>query len=57
MREVTVIEPKWLAVYAPSFYKEADAGKMTDRKKTMKIEPLYDKYSEPDDWRISRRKF
>jgi len=57
MREVTAIEPKWLVNFAASFYRQADPNKLTKRKKQEKIEPLHDKYREPDEWRISRRKF
>jgi len=57
MREVTAIEPKWLVEFAPSFYRQADPTKLTKRKKQEKIEPLHDKYRDPNEWRISRRKF
>eukprot|EP01130_Rhizamoeba_saxonica_P002533 TRINITY_DN1231_c0_g1_i1.p1 TRINITY_DN1231_c0_g1~~TRINITY_DN1231_c0_g1_i1.p1 ORF type:complete len:1213 (+),score=370.17 TRINITY_DN1231_c0_g1_i1:438-4076(+) len=54
MREITAIEPSWLVNFAPSFYKVADASKITERKKNMKLEPLYDKYRDANDWRITR---
>ena len=54
MRECTAIEPKWLTEFAPSFFKVADATKMSKRKKSEKIQPLYNKYEEKDAWRISR---
>eukprot|EP00048_Salpingoeca_helianthica_P021580 m.13180 g.13180 ORF g.13180 m.13180 type:complete len:1189 (+) comp6142_c0_seq1:134-3700(+) len=54
MREVTAIEPKWLAEFAPAFFKVADATKLSKRKRAEKIQPLYNKYEEPDSWRVSR---
>jgi ATP-dependent RNA helicase DHX8/PRP22 len=54
MREVIAIEPKWLTEVAPSFYKTADAHKISKRKKQEKIEPLFNRYQAPDDWRISK---
>lgn len=38
MREVTVIEPKWLTESAPTFFKVADANKISKRKRQEKIE-------------------
>jgi hypothetical protein len=38
MREVTAIEPKWLTEAAPTFYKVADANKISKRKRQEKIE-------------------
>jgi ATP-dependent RNA helicase DHX8/PRP22 len=57
MREVTAIEPKWLTEFAGTFYKLADPHKLSKRKKQVKIEPLFDKYRDPNEWRISRRRF
>jgi len=56
MRDVIAIEPKWLAELAPNFYKTADPSKLTKRKRMEKIEPLYNKYRDKDDWRISKRR-
>lgn len=56
MRNIMVIEPKWLVELAPKFYKSADPSKMTKAKKQMKIEPLYDRFNPPNSWRLSRRK-
>jgi len=56
MREVTAIEPKWLTEAAPTFYKVADANKISKRKRQEKIEPLYNRYEQPNDWRLSRLK-
>ncbi|KAG9459931.1 hypothetical protein H6P81_004439 [Aristolochia fimbriata] len=52
MREVTVIDPKWLVALAPRFFKVADPTKMSKRKRQERIEPLYDRYHEPNSWRL-----
>ncbi|XP_065343249.1 ATP-dependent RNA helicase DHX8 [Cloeon dipterum] len=54
MREVTAIDPKWLVEYAPSFFKFSDPTKLSKFKKNQRLEPLYNKYEEPNAWRISR---
>jgi len=53
MREVMHIEPKWLVEVAPTFFKTADPGKISRRKKQEKIEPLFNKFEKPGEWRIS----
>ncbi len=54
MREVTAVEPRWLAEFAPAFFKVADATKLSKRKKAEKIVPLYNKFEEADAWRVSK---
>lgn len=54
MREVVTIDPKWLVEFAPAFYKFADSTKLSKHKKQLRLEPLYNKYEEPNAWRISR---
>ena len=54
MREITAIDPKWLVEFAPAFFKVGDPTRMSKRKRAEKIEPLYNRYEEPDSWRISR---
>lgn len=56
MREVTAIEPKWLVEAAPTFFKVADPHTLSKRKRQEKIEPLYNKYEKPDEWRLSHMK-
>ncbi|KAJ1675280.1 DEAH-box ATP-dependent RNA helicase prp22, partial [Spiromyces aspiralis] len=56
MREVTAIEPRWLIEAAPTFFKEADAHKISRSKRHERLEPLYNKYERPNAWRISRVK-
>lgn len=53
---VTAVEPKWLVEVAPQFFKIADATKISKRKKQEKIEPLFNKYEKPDEWRLSKIK-
>ncbi|KAJ7229174.1 P-loop containing nucleoside triphosphate hydrolase protein [Mycena pura] len=53
---VTAIEPKWLVEVAPQFFKVADANKISKRKRQEKIEPLFNKYEKPDEWRLSKAK-
>ncbi|KAK5906281.1 hypothetical protein CgunFtcFv8_002163 [Champsocephalus gunnari] len=54
MREVTTIDPRWLVEFAPAFYRVADPHRLSRQKKQLKLEPLYNRYEEPNDWRISR---
>ncbi|CAO3703629.1 unnamed protein product [Rhizopus stolonifer] len=54
MREVTAIDPKWLTEAAPTFFRVADANKISKRKKQEKIEPLFNRYEKPNEWRLSR---
>ncbi|KAF6209908.1 hypothetical protein GE061_015662 [Apolygus lucorum] len=54
MREVTTIDPKWLVEFAPAFFRFSDPTKLSKFKKTQRLEPLYNKYEEPNAWRISR---
>ncbi|KAL6289278.1 hypothetical protein ACE6H2_006788 [Prunus campanulata] len=56
MREVTVVDPKWLVELAPRFFKVADPTKMSKRKRQERIEPLYDRYHEPNSWHLSKRR-
>jgi len=50
------IDPKWLVELAPRFFKPADAHRMSRRKRMERIEPLYDRYNDPNAWRLSRRR-
>mmetsp|Transcript_12057 Transcript_12057/g.28301 ORF Transcript_12057/g.28301 Transcript_12057/m.28301 type:complete len:1283 (-) Transcript_12057:45-3893(-) len=56
MRNILVIDAKWLVELAPAFYKKADPNKMTKAKRMEKIEPLFDRFNPQDSWRLSRRK-
>merc|ERR1719342_1317751 len=54
MREVTTVDPKWLVEFAPAFFKFSDPTKLSKFKQTQRIEPLFNKFEEPNSWRISR---
>ncbi|KAK2710309.1 ATP-dependent RNA helicase DHX8-like [Artemia franciscana] len=54
MREVTTIDPKWLVEFAPAFFRFSDPTKLSKFKRNQRLEPLYNKYEEPNSWRISR---
>ncbi|KAI9632289.1 pre-mRNA splicing factor [Dioszegia hungarica] len=57
MHQVTVIEPKWLSEVAPTFFRVADHNKISKRKQTEKIEPLFDRFAtDKDEWRLSKQK-
>ncbi|WVQ84120.1 hypothetical protein IAT38_006265 [Cryptococcus sp. DSM 104549] len=57
MHQVTVIEPKWLSEVAPTFFRIADQNKISKRKASEKIEPLFDRFAaNKDDWRLSKQK-
>ncbi|TFY78795.1 hypothetical protein EWM64_g5219 [Hericium alpestre] len=53
---VISIEPKWLVEVAPQYFKVADENKISKRKRQEKIEPLFNKYEKPDEWRLSKVK-
>jgi ATP-dependent RNA helicase DHX8/PRP22 len=53
MREVTVIDAKWLVELAPAFFKFSDPTKLSKVKRSQRLEPLYNKREERDSWRIS----
>lgn len=56
MREVTVIDPKWLAELAPGYFRTADSMAPDKRKDQHKLQPLYNKHDGPNDWRLSSRR-
>ena len=56
MREVCTIDPKWLVEVAPMFFKQCDPQQLSKRKKDEKIEPLFNRYEDPNAWRLSRRR-
>lgn len=41
---------------APRFFKAADPHRLSRRKRYERIEPLYDKYNDPNAWRLSKRR-
>jgi ATP-dependent RNA helicase DHX8/PRP22 len=56
MREVMAIDPKWLTELAPRFFKKADPRQLSKRKRMERIEPLYDRFNDPNAWRLSKRR-
>ncbi|TDG97771.1 hypothetical protein EPR50_G00211410 [Perca flavescens] len=54
MREVTTIDPRWLVEFSPAFFKVSDPTRLSKQKKQQRLEPLYNRYEEPNAWRISR---
>jgi ATP-dependent RNA helicase DHX8/PRP22 len=56
MREVCQIDPKWLVEFAPSFFKFGNPTKLSKHKKEQKVDPLHNKYQDPNEWRISKLK-
>jgi len=56
MREVCAIDPKWLVEVAPRFFKHGKPGAITRRKRQEKLEPLHNRYEDPNAWRPSRRR-
>jgi ATP-dependent RNA helicase DHX8/PRP22 len=56
MREVMVIDPKWLVELAPRFFRPSDKYKLSRRKRYERLDPLYDRYHDPKSWRLSKRR-
>ncbi|CEM31064.1 unnamed protein product [Vitrella brassicaformis CCMP3155] len=56
LRECCTLEPQWLVELAPNLFKKADDTKLSKRKMRERIEPLYNRFEEPNAWRLSKRK-
>ncbi|KAL2164825.1 hypothetical protein VTH06DRAFT_121 [Thermothelomyces fergusii] len=56
MHFTTTIEPKWLVEAAPTFFKIAPTDRLSKRKRAERIQPLYNKYANEDDWRLSSQR-
>merc|ERR1719159_1667398 len=56
LRENCTIEPQWLPELAPNLFTRADPTKLSKRKQRERIEPLYNRFEEPNSWRLSRRR-
>jgi hypothetical protein len=48
MREVIAIEPKWLLELAPRFFQQCNPRNLSKRKRQERIEPLYDRFNDPN---------
>ena len=55
MRECA-IEPKWLAELAPRFFKLCAPRHISKRKRLERLEPLFDRFNDPQAWRLSKRR-
>jgi ATP-dependent RNA helicase DHX8/PRP22 len=56
LRECCTLEPQWLPELAPNLFLRADPTKLSKRKQRERIEPLYNRFEEPNSWRLSRRR-
>lgn len=56
LRDCCLIESQWLIDLAPHLYKKADESRLSKRKQKEKIEPLFNRFEEPNAWRLSRRR-
>lgn len=56
MHCTTAIEPKWLVEAAPTFFKVAPSDKLSKRRQQERIQPLYNKFSDGEDWRLSAQR-
>jgi ATP-dependent RNA helicase DHX8/PRP22 len=54
MREIILVEPKWLTEVAPNFFKVVDQNAISKRKKNETLEGLYNKFQKSDEYKISR---
>mmetsp|Transcript_59581 Transcript_59581/g.172565 ORF Transcript_59581/g.172565 Transcript_59581/m.172565 type:complete len:1152 (+) Transcript_59581:228-3683(+) len=56
LRECCTLEPQWLPELAPNLFTRADPTKLSKRKQRERIEPLYNRFEEPNAWRLSKRR-
>jgi len=56
LRECCTLEPQWLPELAPNLFTRADPQKLSKRKQRERIEPLYNRFEEPNSWRLSKRR-
>ncbi|POM82909.1 Helicase associated domain (HA2) family protein [Cryptosporidium meleagridis] len=56
IRDCCTIKPHWLVDFAPNLFQFADQDQLSKRKKKEKIQPLYNKYEDPNSWRLSKRR-
>ena len=55
IRNVCVVEAKWLPEVAPNLFQENRSSQISNRKQIEKIQPLRNKFQEPDAWRLKHR--
>eukprot|EP01069_Polyplicarium_translucidae_P005769 Polyplicarium_translucidae@DN2849_c0_g2_i2.p1 len=56
LRDCCTIEPKWLVDLAPNVYHQIEDSRLSKRKQKERIEPLYNRFEEPNAWRLTRRR-
>ncbi|KAL7069181.1 putative DHX8/prp22-type ATP-dependent RNA helicase [Cryptosporidium serpentis] len=56
IRDCCTIQPNWLVELAPNLFQFADEAKISKRKMREKVQPLYNKYEDPNSWRLSKRR-
>ncbi|KAK2066777.1 hypothetical protein P8C59_000565 [Phyllachora maydis] len=56
MHYATAIDPRWLVEAAPTFFQVAPSDKLSKRRAAERIQPLYNKFAGPDDWRLSAQR-
>ncbi|KAJ1609510.1 putative pre-mRNA splicing factor ATP-dependent RNA helicase [Cryptosporidium canis] len=56
IRDCCTIKPNWLVDFAPNLFQYADQDQLSKRKRKEKIQPLYNKYEDPNSWRLSKRR-
>jgi ATP-dependent RNA helicase DHX8/PRP22 len=57
MHWATSIEPKWLIEEVPTFFKMTGTdGTMSKRRQQERIQPLHNKFTTEDDWRLSAQR-
>ncbi|KAG7691394.1 hypothetical protein KL933_005300 [Ogataea haglerorum] len=54
MHCITKIDPKWLVMYAPRFFRTADPSQLSTKKKTEKLQPLFNRNDPKETWRLSK---
>lgn len=55
MHGCMAVDPRWLAEMAPRFYAVTDAHTIGKRKRSERIEPLFDRHNPKDSWRMKAR--
>eukprot|EP00923_Selenidium_pygospionis_P024373 GHVN01042270.1.p1 GENE.GHVN01042270.1~~GHVN01042270.1.p1 ORF type:complete len:1135 (+),score=156.61 GHVN01042270.1:80-3484(+) len=56
LRDCCTIEPNWLVDLAPALFKKASDSRLSKRKQRERVEPLFNRFEEPDAWRLSKRR-
>lgn len=57
MRDLCTIDPRWLIDVSQKFFKINSGDILSRRKMNEKLEPLYNKYEDPNAWRLSKRRY